>query len=268
MRLGGLIRITLSVLILAGVGVTGQMMAGNNAAYALQTSLYIVYSTDVTKDSTTAIAKKHLTADLKNYAGQSYWQTIDPNFRKEVYSAAPNNKKIMFAASLPTMKEAVPVAKNHGVSILAYDAEIWEFTPTWEQNNPVQAFNNAAYIAHSNGLKFAYNPTMKLFKGPEINYLKQDWTKCDMVLIPYAGQFSYPGFKQMVQDAVNHIKSENPNIEIIMGVSLRYASPYQIITAIDSVRPYIDGTSISYHPDSGCTYCSEANLDKLMAGVS
>jgi hypothetical protein len=256
---------------IASIGIAGQLLGSvnNNIAYAAQTSLYFIYSTEVTKDTTTNIAKKYLTTDLNNYAGQSYWQTIDRNFGAEVYSAAPNNKKIMFAASLQWMKEAVPVAKKHGVSILAYDAEIWKFTPSWEQNNPVEAFNKAAYTAHSNGFKFAYNPTMKIFKGPDVNYLKQDWKKCDMLIIPYAGLLVYPdNFKTQVQKVVNHVKSENPNIEIIIGISLRYASPNQIITAIDSVRSYIDGTSISYHPDAKCTYCSEANLDKVLAGVS
>lgn len=267
----GLPTVVVTILLVGSIGAVGQMMgsASNHAAYAVQTSKYIIYSTEVTKDSTTNIAKKHLIADLNNYAGQSYWQTIDDDFGTEVYSAAPSNKRMMFAASLQWMKDAVPVARDHDVSILTYDAEIWEYTPTWEQNNPVQAFNNAAYTAHSNGFEFGYNPTLKLFKGPNINYLKQDWTKCDMVMIPYAGLLLYPdNFKTQVQNVAGHIKSKNPNIEIIIGVSLRYATPDQIINAINSVRPYIDGTSISHHPDAKCTYCTEANLDKLMAGVS
>ena len=270
-NLRGLPPLVIAILLVASIGAVGQMMgsASDYAAYAAQTSKYIIYSTDVTKDSTTNIAKKHLIADLNNYAGQGYWQTIDDDFGTEVYSAAPDNKRMMFASSLQWMKDAVPVAKDHHVSMLTYNAESWEYTPLWEQNNPVQAFSNAAYTAHSNGFKFAYNPTLKIFKGPNVNYLKQDWTKCDMVLIPYAGLLLFPtNFKIQVQNVVSHIKSENPNIEIIIGVSLRYANPDQIITAINSVRPYIDGTAITHHPDERCTYCTEANLDKLMAGLS
>jgi hypothetical protein len=99
-------------------------------------------------------------------------------------------------------------------------------------------------------------------------YLKQNWAKADILIIPYGGLVKFPGFKQQVTDVVNHVKSKNPDIEIYIFVSLRYAKPTQIISAMDSVKTIVDGAAISYHSENGCTYCSDANLDNLLAGIT
>jgi hypothetical protein len=232
--------------------------------------LDLLYSSGSTEDTTTNIAKTYLTADSQNYAAQGYWQTIDTSYNNEVYSAAPNNNKVMFAASLEALQESIPTAKAHGVDVLAYNARIWKYATSVEQNDPVTAFNQASQTAHSNGFKFAYAPSLRLFAGPDTNYLKQDWTKADMLILPYAHLVTDPTeFKANIEQAVSHIKAENPNIQILVNISLKYGSPQTIVDSVNLVRPVVDGTALTHNPqESGCTYCSNANLDALLQGVA
>jgi hypothetical protein len=261
--------LSMIALLLAAIGTVGQMSGTNPVAEAATGKQRIMYSTDSDAPSSSLnIAKKYLAADSASITGQSYWQNQESDFGMSVYNLAPDNDRIMFSSSLQWMKDGVSIGKAKGVDILAYDAELWDFTPSWEQTNPIASFNQAADTAHNNGFKFAYHPTMKIFKGPSVNYLKQDWTKADVVVIPYGGLVVYPGFKSEVQKAVDHIKSKNPNIEFYIFVSLRYASPSVIIAAMDSVKGMVHGAAVSYHPEAGCTYCSDANLDNLLAGIT
>jgi hypothetical protein len=201
-------------LLLGAIGATGFMLNSNNQAEALSGKQRIIYSADSrATTSSLNIAKKYFEADTVHIMGQGYWQNLEGAFDNAVYNLAPNNEKMMFAASLQWMQDGIPIAKQLGVESIAYNAETWHFTPEEEQRNPIESFNQAAAIAHNNGFKFAYNPTMSIFKGPDVNYLKQDWTKADILIIPFGGMVLFPpNFKLQVQNIVNHVKSVNPNI--------------------------------------------------------
>ena len=262
--------LSMIALLLASIGTVGQMFASNNQAEASSfVKQRIIFSAGSdTASSSLNIAKKYLSADPGHIPGQGYWQNLERDFDNAVYNLAPNNERIMFAASLQSMKDGVSIGKQLGVRAIAYDAEKWQYTPVSEQNSPIESFNQAADIAHNNGFKFAYNPTMSIFKGPDVNYLKQDWTKADILIVPYGGLVVYPGFKQQVQNVVDHVKSVNPDIEIYIFVSLRYATPAQIIAAMDSVKAIVDGAAISHHADNGCAHCTDANLDEMLGGIA
>ena len=180
------------------------------------------------------------------------------------FTTFPNQQRSIAGDSLPQLVWLISEAQQYHVNYMTYDFETWSFTPMSEQNNPVGAFNNASKIIHGAGFKFAYNPTMSYFMD---FYTKLDWTKCDMLHMPFGGFVKSPSkYASETASMVTYIKSKNPRILIFDGVNLDSATPQQITTAVQGVKGIADG--ILVRATFPCTYCSVANLNQTLAGIT
>jgi hypothetical protein len=216
-----------------------------------------VYSLTADDPSVTPILKKYYTATN---------DALFPDFNLQTFefTTFPNQERTIMSDSLPKIASFIPFAQQNNVKYITYDFESWDFTPLSEQNDPVGAFNNASKIIHAAGLKFAYNPTMSYFKT---YYQQLDWTKCDMLNLPFDGLVQWPSkYASLTINVVNYIKSKNPNIVIYDSVNPKFATPDQMTFAAQSVRNYINGTLVRYVP--ACTYCTPTNLDQVLQSLT
>lgn len=161
-----------------------------------------------------------------------------------------------------------------GTRAILYDCEDWSFTPTAEQQNPVQAATEAASLAHSHGLQLIVAPALDLMKVLAPGTPGQLWQR--YVRMGLAGSMARianvvelqaqslerdPGtYATFVRQASAQAKAANPNVGMLAGISTNppgaVATTSQITAAITSSQSAVEGYWLNIPgPGPRCPNC-------------
>jgi hypothetical protein len=120
-----------------------------------------------------------------------------------------------------------------GAGAVLYDDENWPFTPTAEQQNPVQAATQAADLAHSHGLQLIVAPALDLLHVLAPGTPGQDWQRyirlglagamakvADVVELQAQSLERDPGtYAAFVSQATAQARAANPRVTMLAGLS-------------------------------------------------
>lgn len=191
---------------------------------------------------------------------------LNPNY----YESFPQQRKVIGGESLSELRDVIDKAGrlSYTIDSVAYDIEHWNFTPATEQNNVPLAVHNASVIAHSAGYRFIVTPDMTYLLE---NYEEINWMEVDVLVIQGQNVASDTNmFSEMAWNVSSYVRPINPEIEIFAEVSLSRTDANQTISAIGSVKSFIDGIVVVYRQngDGTCQYCTENNLDKVLTFIT
>jgi hypothetical protein len=181
-------------------------------------------------------------------------------------------------ASLPKVQEAIDHFSSFGQTIntITYDPEHWDLTPPEEQANVTAATINASKMVHAAGFKFGW-------VGDGIfliaNYKKINWKDVDMVQMqgPYSERLS--SFQSNLPPLLYKIRSDNPNIIIIMQLSLKWVKDStlfpdpvdQFNAEVDTaLADGVDGIGVTYLDPTVANYpgFTLPNLQRVISHLS
>jgi hypothetical protein len=152
--------------------------------------------------------------------------------------------KVFGVNSVGQIQNKVALLKQSGISTIGFDLE--HGSSANDMVDPVSAIQNAAAIAHRNGLKLMPIPGFGV-NTPEFN--GKFASSADVYLIQAeAHQQSPTTFKNFVTPIVNAIRSANPNIKIIVEVSVnnKFGQVANIEQCYSSVANIVDGVNVWY----------------------
>ena len=152
--------------------------------------------------------------------------------------------KVFGVNSVGQIQNKVALLKQSGISTIGFDLE--HGSSANDMVDPVSAIQNAAAIAHRNGLKLMPIPGFGV-NTPEFN--GKFASSADVYLIQAeAHQQSPTTFKNFVTPIVDAIRSANPNIKIIVEVSVnnKFGQVANIEQCYSSVANIVDGVNVWY----------------------
>lgn len=182
----------------------------------------------------------------------------------------PSAKKIAPTPSLDGIATAMSDARSRGIKLdyIVYDPEHWPQTPQQEQQDIAGSVSKAADAVHGAGLKFGVTPDRTYLID---NYQGIDWRKVDYLNMQFqrelADRANFTLFAGDVKKVTEFARAENPNIEVFVQMSFRFTDPQDIIKAVDMSSGYVDGFVFVYLPNGPCQYCSNENLETVLAHV-
>lgn len=170
------------------------------------------------------------------------------SFNPSLITQFPNMNKILVAASLSGINNAINVAKSnpsYGIEYIAYDNEHQNSpsTPSSEQADPVGSTNQAATLVRSAGYKFGIAPDSSFLMS---EYQGVNWSNIDMVVMQVQRTISNnPSQAQSDISSVSQFaKAHNPNVKVLAQVNPSLADPSTIGSIINNNKNMIDGVSI------------------------
>jgi hypothetical protein len=187
----------------------------------------------------------------------------------------PDRKKMIIVQSLDNMTDAIELGRRFdNVSHIVYDIEEWDKTPHSEKENPVIAMSNGSSTVHAAGFKYGITPDAPTLLD---NYRDINWTEIDflgMQLQRFSDNITE--YSNYAKEISEHVRSQNPEIEIFAQVSFRLTSTSDMIAAIESTKNSVDGYIVAYLPDpdgdgrsdSCITTCTPEDLDKVLNTIN
>lgn len=170
-------------------------------------------------------------------------------------------------------------------SAVLYDLEKWPQSPATEQADPVGSAGQAAAWAHQDGLKLIFTPGINLAQKPNQDkyglFLATNWYThiaplVDVVEIQAQQLQGTDRYAAFVKAAVAQIRTGNPNVEILAGLSsMPLGNPveaWQLIRDFNRTKAIVDGYWLNIPVQSAqCPTCGDGNpqaaLDFLTAIV-
>jgi len=237
--------------------------------------------------SVTNVLQKHLSAEntTRNVAsekdktkGNYIIQSIrvldkesrnpDVNATKSLFERLESERKMITVQSLDNLTKAFSFGRTYAnVTHILYDIEHWEQTPQEEKNAPVDSISIGSHRVHSEGFKYGITPDAVMLLE---NYKEIDWTEIDLVgmqLQRFSQNITL--FSQHTKTVSDHVRAINPSIEIYVQLSFRFTAAEDMISAINSVRPYVDGYVVSYLPrGQNCPNCNIDALETVLREIS
>jgi hypothetical protein len=235
--------------------------------------MYLAKSEGVSKVSSISIFTTDQSADLfdlmKKHISLDYDYVISGNPNSPLFSEFSSAKKIIGGPSLDSINKAIAFAKQspYKLDVIAYDIEHWPMTPQEEQNDPAGTINKGADLVHEAGYRYGITPDGRYLLD---YYQKIDWKKVDLLDMQFQRRVSNSDeFVKYVSDVTKFAKSVNPNIEVLVQVSLVLSSPDQILTAVDKVQNVVDGVVVAYLPAAAQpnNMSTVENLNKVLSGI-
>jgi hypothetical protein len=166
-----------------------------------------------------------------------------------------------------------------GTRAVLYDPEAWSFTPVTEQQNPAQAAQQAASIAHAHGLKLIVAPALNLTTvvsgstGPRwkqflnLGLAGSIAKVADVIELQAQSLEQQPGtYADFVQSAAAQARAANPKVSVLAGLSTNPpgagVSSQQLTTAISATSATVDGYWLNI-PGQGarCPACNAPRPD-------
>ncbi|MGI6206842.1 MAG: hypothetical protein ACOYEW_01400 [Anaerolineae bacterium] len=168
-------------------------------------------------------------------------------------SAVPAHTRMFMTPTLDGVEEALSEL-SIDIGYLGYDLERWDQTPTWEQENPVEAVRRMRDIAHAHGLQFVLGPSRYF----NVNYATQMAPYVD-IYIPqakaYQANLSLSEYRTTLRELFTSIKQANPNIKIWLDVAPNPKgvpmTAQQMLDCVNAVRDLIDGVWVTPTQDDG-----------------
>jgi hypothetical protein len=192
-----------------------------------------------------------------------------------LFEEFPDRKKMIIVQSLGNMTDSIELGRKFdNVSHIVYDIENWDRTALEERENPVLAISNGSRIAHAAGFKYGITPDAPFLLN---NYMKIDWTEVDflgMQLQRFSGNVTeYSNYAKQISE---HVRSQNPEIEIFAQLSFRFTSTNDMIAAIEGSKDFVDGYVVAYLPDPDgdgisdtcITTCTPGDLDRVLKTIN
>ncbi len=170
-------------------------------------------------------------------------------------------------------------AIDSDVRAILYDNEVWQFTPSDEQQDHAGFTRRAADLVHAHGLLFitapAVNLTRVLAPGPEARYdayvrvgIAGDAARyADVYEIQAQGSERDVGkYAAFVQRAAQQARAANPKIIVLAGLSTnpsgQRVSADDILGAISATRSFVNGYWFNIpHPGPYCPRCNDFRPD-------
>jgi len=181
-------------------------------------------------------------------------------------------------ASAAALKRAIRARQlPSGIFGVLYDPEAWPFTPTAEQQNPVQAATSAAAMAHAHGIRLIVAPALDLTTVLATGATGPDWRQfLDLDLVGRLAKVAdvvelqaqsleqdtrvYIAF---VQAAAAQASAARPGIDLLAGLSTNPPGvpieAQQLTAAIQATRSVVDGYWLNVPvPGAQCPTCHAA----------
>jgi hypothetical protein len=192
-----------------------------------------------------------------------------------LFEEFPDRKKMIIVQSLDNMTDAIELGnKFDNVSHMVYDIEEWDKTTRLEKEYPVIAISNGSHAVHAAGFKYGITPDAPTLLD---NYRNINWTEIDFLGMQLQ-RFSdnTTEYSNYAREISEHVRSQNPEIEIFAQLSFRFTSTGDMITAIESAKDYVDGYIIAYLPDpdgdgivdSCAATCTPEDLDQVLNTIN
>jgi hypothetical protein len=166
-----------------------------------------------------------------------------------------------------------------GTHAVLYDPEVWSFTPPAEQQNPAQAAQQAASIAHAHGLKLIVAPALNLTTvqsgtaGPRWKQflslgLAGAMAKvADVIELQAQSLELQPAtYADFVRSAAAQARAANPKVSVLAGLSTNppgaVVSTQDLTAAISATSATVDGYWLNI-PGQGarCPSCNAPRPD-------
>lgn len=192
-----------------------------------------------------------------------------------LFNEFPDRKKMIIVQSLGNMTDSIELGRKFdNVSHIVYDIENWDRTALQERENPVLAISNGSRIVHAAGFKYGITPDAPFLLN---NYMKINWTEVDflgMQLQRFSDNSTeYSNYAKQISE---HVRSQNPEIEIFAQLSFRFTGADDMIAAIEGSKDFVDGYIVAYLPDpdgdgifdSCITTCTPDDLDQVLKTIN
>ena len=122
--------------------------------------------------------------------------------------------------SIPQIQNATVVyANGPGINAITYDPEKWSLTPDSEKANLTTATIKASNIVHAAGYKFGWAGQAIYLRT---HYKAINWKNVDVLIMQDPGSLRLATFKTVISPIIQKVRSDNPNIIILMQLSLRW----------------------------------------------
>lgn len=193
-------------------------------------------------------------------------------------SALPNAIPTQTFTSFAAMQSAFnshTVASTVGA--ILYDNEDWQFTPSNEQQDPVDYAKQAAQLAHDHGLKLIFTPATDLLSVLKpgvtsnkynaflsLNILGQAAKYVDAIDIQAQGSQGTSNYASFIQQAAEQIKAVNNSVEIFGGMSSepsgKTVSAADLLADYNATKQYVEGYWMNIPVNSSyCPNCKSGN---------
>jgi hypothetical protein len=166
-----------------------------------------------------------------------------------------------------------------GTRAVLYDPEAWSFTPAAEQQNPAQAAQQAAGLAHAHGLKLIVAPALNLTTvqsgstGPRWKQFLNLGLAGAMAKVADVIELQAQSLEQQtgtyadfVRAAAAQARAANPKVTVLAGLSTNPpgapVSSQQLTAAISATSAMVDGYWLNI-PGQGarCPSCNAPRPD-------
>lgn len=231
-----------------------------------QKALSFTVFTFANDNESMSVLKKYYVGD-KNYVIEPVGTLHNSAWLFDTFS---HERKIIIASSLNNLTDAIRLGKRYSADIIAYDIEHWDKTPESEKHDPTLSIQKGADIVHAAGFRYGITPDAQYLLE---NYKAIDWTKVDflgMQLQKFSGETAQ--FATYTKQISDFVRTANPQTEVFVQLSFRFADANRIVEAIGSVERSVDGFIIAYLPSSDTNSCvprcTPEALDKVLARVS
>ena len=135
------------------------------------------------------------------------------------------------------------------ISYIGYDLERWNATPIWEQDNPVEAVNQAQQIAHARGLQLVIGPS-RYFNENFGTQLAQYTDVYMPQAKAYQAYMNLSEYTSTVRSLLGSIKNANPSVRTWLDLSPTpkdiTKTPEDMLECVAAVRDLIDGVWVTY----------------------
>lgn len=204
---------------------------------------------------------------------------------RSVDAALPDATAVRSFASYATMQQAI-ISGTLGTQVRAviYDNEHWSFTPTNEQQQPIQYAQRAASLAHQHGLRLIFTPAINLASllSPgavssgsgsastskynaylSLRLAAQGAQVSDAFEIQAQQVEATAQFAGFVTAAVSQARTANPRALILLGIATnplgRMVSPQDLMAAYSLTRSQVAGYWLNIPGASAqCLTCGNA----------
>lgn len=181
----------------------------------------------------------------------------------------PSEKKMILVQSLDNITLAIQLARQHNYTdLIVYDIEHWSQTPSEEKERPVFSMMQPADMIHEEGLKYGLAPDADYLHS---HYKSITWSKIDFVDMQLQRYSDDPErFANYTKIIGSFIKSQNPEIELFVQISLGRSDSDEASRLISSVGDMVDGIFIAYIPESSLAaekYPSEDHAEEALDEV-